>query len=1297
MSTPPFEIQPRHLKATLGYLRALKKTTLAKGSSLFRAKAVKRLWWDEETECLEAKTQGTYLYSQSIEFLENRVFIADCSCPTGSDCKHVAAVLLTLQNPWTGPGEDTEGVDDDYDENENNDDDFDEGEDEDEEEVKPPPPQPIVTIFGRSQHKSPTTRSTSKTKAKPAQVPNPPPAKAPAPLGLAHLLKENYGQKLTAAEKTRAELIDKLFQDQTPKASVDLLMNIAGESKSYRHYYDPPITLWPRHRPPATVLEAWFYVAYVLRKKYPHQARYPLFSKIPWPEVDRLIAPWIREETIQRWEAQLTSLIQSPQLPPPASPQFRLRLHPDGAQIEHCLPHSSIWSPVKVTPLRPYAKAAHQYHGTPEIILDENATRFLRATCPYESYNSKAFLEKASAQFTTALNTLLRSPGSLAAHAVLTPDGQPLPIAESPAQWTLLGPHFPVTENPREDTSTSGDYTLALHDAANTPISNLLTILPGHPNLVLTPFLAYPLHGPPHRNDLVSPGSSIPVAAIESPAGLSALDRLQIPLPARVARRVTTIKCDITVRCVLELKWGIETFRVQARSYARGLFPDEIWQSGAWKSAPGQSVNTAPPTSNSITRLDRSLQSLAGAWLAMAGLSNPTGYSADNTWMERPLAKSDHLTFPDEFLGWLDQRPPGIAVDLDPDLASLRDKGKVSANFQIDLEETGIDWFDLTLNLQVSDIELTQRDIDLLLKNAGSWVRLPGKGWRKMDFEITPEHQQQFADLGLSPADLHHPEKQRLHVLQLAHPAAASLLPAERTAEISRRASDLRTAVTPDLPPGITATLRPYQFAGYHFLAYLSINHFGGILADDMGLGKTLQALTWLAWLHDTGKLQDRPILVICPKSVQDNWTSEASKFYPALPVQQWTSATAGDLTALTPKPGKAQKSPAKKAAPEKTAPEKTAAASQKAAATPPLLLIINYSQLRIHAETLSAMTWSTVILDEAQYIKNPTSLTAKTACSLKATHRLALSGTPIENRLLDLWSIMAFAMPGILGNRAHFAKTFGAKDDPLARRRLSARVRPFLLRRTKKEVAADLPDRIEEDLICTLEGSQQEHYLAELKLARTTLLKAKTSAQLDKLRFNILTSLLRLRQICCHPILTGKSKSDAESAKLNTLLELLEPLIEEGQKVLIFSQFVEMLQLISDQLTARTWPHLILTGATEDRGALVKQFQESEGANLFLISLKAGGSGLNLTAASYVVLFDPWWNPAVENQAIDRTHRIGQVNKVIAYRLITRDTIEEKIRQLQKSKSALASDILGEETFAKALTLDDFQFLLSS
>ena len=620
--------------------------------------------------------------------------------------------------------------------------------------------------------------------------------------------------------------------------------------------------------------------------------------------------------------------------------------------------------------------------------------------------------------------------------------------------------------------------------------------------------------------------------------------------------------------------------------------------------------------------------------------------------------------FAETFVPFLKALPLGTRIELRGELASFQN-AEVAGKIRLEASEDGMDWFNLQVIVDVNDVTLTKAEIKLLLDAKGKWVRLDDKGWRKLEFTLSKEEDEELARLGLTPHELTS-EPQRLHALQLADKASRKFLPAETCDRIERRVTEIQARVTPELPVEIQATLRPYQLEGFHFLAYLSTNRFGGILADDMGLGKTVQTLAWLAWLRNSSLNSQpstiTPSLVVCPKSVADNWRAEAEHFYPTLKVRVWG---ASDLKSF---PGMLHTAD---------------------------LHVLNYSQLRVVGEELIREKFHAVILDEGQYIKNPSSQTALVAKSLRAEHRLILSGTPIENRLLDLWSLMSFAMPGALGNRAEFGRMYDAKGDPFARQRLSARVRPFLIRRTKAQVARDLPDRMEEDLFCELEGEQKTLYRAELKRAQAMLLGVKTAAALNKQRFNFLTSLLRLRQICCHPRLV-KPDSKAASAKVEALIETLEPLIEEGEKVLVFSQFVGLLDILRDEIKQRGWKHWYLAGDTENRGDLVREFQAAEGAGVFLISLKAGGFGLNLTAASYVVLFDPWWNPAVENQAIDRTHRIGQTRKVMAYRLLIKDSIEEKIRALQKQKSSLANDVLGEEKFSQSLSLDDLQYLLA-
>jgi len=318
---------------------------------------------------------------------------------------------------------------------------------------------------------------------------------------------------------------------------------------------------------------------------------------------------------------------------------------------------------------------------------------------------------------------------------------------------------------------------------------------------------------------------------------------------------------------------------------------------------------------------------------------------------------------------------------------------------------------------------------------------------------------------------------------------------------------------------------------------------------------------------------------------------------------------------------------------------------------------------------------------------------------AVPADYRAALTGTPVENHVGDLWSIMDFLNPDFLGTQEQFADTYEPKGENaesaqrIARKRLSAKLRPLLLRRLKKHVAKDLPDRIEQRRDCQLGEDQRKLYLAELRRSREQVMKTVAEKGLNKSKIHVLAALTRLRQICCHPKLVG---SDTISGKTETLFELLEPLIAEGQKVLLFSQFVQMLQLLETECQQRQIPTHILTGQTKNRQDVVNTFQSDPNASVFLLSLRAAGTGLNLTNASYVVLYDPWWNPAVEAQAIDRSHRIGQTATVNAYRLISPGTVEEKIWELQQSKAQTIADVLGEEGFTRSLSKADLEYLFS-
>ncbi|MDR1146866.1 MAG: DEAD/DEAH box helicase [Verrucomicrobiales bacterium] len=637
----------------------------------------------------------------------------------------------------------------------------------------------------------------------------------------------------------------------------------------------------------------------------------------------------------------------------------------------------------------------------------------------------------------------------------------------------------------------------------------------------------------------------------------------------------------------------------------------------------------------------------------------------DDPYSERSCyVASVARNFPERFAKWVeDARAAGADVQCDPLLAAfLRapDRARLGVTLA-PAADAGVDWFDLNLIVSAEDTAFSAEETNLLLQARGRFVFLKGKGWRRLQLDLADGQREQLDELGLNP-DLAagKPRRQRFHTLQLAGENLSALLPARQAEELRERARRLRAVPPPPLPASLSAVPRPYQLDGYHFLAHLAANNLGGVLADDMGLGKTLQTLIWLLHLAEqraAGGLPPPRALVVCPKSVVSNWQLEAARFTPALTVGGWPAAGALPDVALT---------------------------------------VINYAQLRRRADALARPAWDAVILDEGQNIKNPQSQGARAACALRAARRLVLTGTPVENRALDLWSLFAFAMPGLLGGQAAFQREFGDRADPLASRRLARRVSHFMLRRAKAQVAADLPPRVEESLLVELEGAQRKLYDAELKRARRLLLNISDAAEFNAQRFNILQSLLRLRQICCHPALVGNDLAAAGSAKVAALFDQLEPILAEGHKVLVFSQFVTMLEILQRELADRRIAHLMLTGRTQRRQELVERFQTRPDEQVFLLSLKAAGTGLNLTAASYVVLFDPWWNPAVEAQAIDRTHRIGQSSQVIAYRLLAKNTVEEKIRQLQEHKAALAKAIVREEPLTAILDLDDLRQILA-
>jgi SNF2 family DNA or RNA helicase len=489
----------------------------------------------------------------------------------------------------------------------------------------------------------------------------------------------------------------------------------------------------------------------------------------------------------------------------------------------------------------------------------------------------------------------------------------------------------------------------------------------------------------------------------------------------------------------------------------------------------------------------------------------------------------------------------------------------------------------------------------------------------------------------------------------------------------SERASRQSGEIKLDCPAlgELENTLRPYQKQGVAWLLFLRQNNFGGILADEMGLGKTLQTLAHLAAVRSsTSNQTPLPHLIICPTSLVFNWVAEAKKFTPQLSVLALHGSDRHERF------------------------EDLANHD---------IIVTSYALIRRDADIYRRFEFDTVVLDEAQHIKNRQTQNAQAVKAIKARHRLVLTGTPLENSVLDLWSIFDFLMPGYLGTATDFRERYELpitrEKNSAAQARLSKRLKPFILRRLKLEVARDLPAKLEQISFCELNTEQRSAYQQIIEATRKEVLEAVGEQGERRARMVALSALLRLRQVCCDLRLLALNQPDGAGAsgKVDLFEELLEEVLDGGHRVLVFSQFVSMLTILRDRLTAREIKFCYLDGSTTNRLEVVEQFQKDVTIPVFLISLKAGGTGLNLTGADTVIHFDPWWNPAVEDQATDRAHRIGQTRVVTSYKLIARDTVEEKILTLQSRKREIIKATLsGEEEFTSALTWSEIQELLN-
>ncbi|HEY3227243.1 MAG TPA: SNF2-related protein [Planctomycetota bacterium] len=565
---------------------------------------------------------------------------------------------------------------------------------------------------------------------------------------------------------------------------------------------------------------------------------------------------------------------------------------------------------------------------------------------------------------------------------------------------------------------------------------------------------------------------------------------------------------------------------------------------------------------------------------------------------------------------------------------------------------SGMDWFDLKGGVEFGD-EVVPFPALLKAARRGDRHVVLGDG----SFGLLPEEWLRRSGIVLGSG------KAEGDALRF-RPGQAMLLDALLAAEdravadpgFQRARREMRSfdSLTPGEPPkGFFGELRPYQKLSLGWFDFLRRFGWGGCLADDMGLGKTVQALALLA-----GRRGKRSLVVV-PRSLIFNWKSEAARFAPGLKVVEH-----GGLDRV-----------------------RDASAFKGAD-----IVLTTYGILRRDAPFLKDVAFDYVILDEAQAIKNASGATAKAARLLKGEHRLAMSGTPIENHLGELWSLMEFLNPGLLGAASVFRSASGADEE--ARRVLARALRPFILRRTKEQVAPELPARIEQTVTVDLDPEERRRYDELKEHYRRTLLDG---GDFRKSKFHALEALLRLRQAACHGGLIDPKLVSKPGTKLEVLIERLREIADEGHKALVFSQFTSLLAILKAHLDKAGMTYEYLDGATRDREARVKRFQSDAACPFFLISLKAGGLGLNLTAAEYVFLLDPWWNPAAEAQAIDRAHRIGQDKAVMAMRIVARDTVEERVIELQRTKRALAEAILSADGGPmRGLTREDLALLLS-
>jgi len=756
------------------------------------------------------------------------------------------------------------------------------------------------------------------------------------------------------------------------------------------------------------------------------------------------------------------------------------------------------------------------------------------------------------------------------------------------------------------------------------------------------------------------------------PAGFPPTGPLIIPreeIPDFLSRRLPELErtCELAFAPGFEefvLEVGRPAFEARLDGALSGLtlelvahYGEKIFPlTGEASAANLEKYHPDPARANRFWRRDAAAEREALAEAARAGFTLVRG-DKFSLIRERDVARFLANTLPRWQQAWavrLGSRLESVMTTVDiaqPEFALRRGSGE--------------DWLSLDLKLTAGGkpVPLDPAEIQRWLQTGQTHTRTAQGRTLLVPTEAWGEMQEVLADCEVA---------QQPGALRIAHtfaPYVTSALTAQGfRVRANTETEEPPTEVKCALNPQLWAHLRAYQAQGVVWLAGLAQRKMNGLLADDMGLGKTLQALAFAAWLHQSNR---GPILVVCPTSLVTNWQREAARFTPHLRTLNLTGADR----------------------------------AQKFAARGEFdLLVTSYAILRRDVEMYRAAEFSLVILDEAQHIKNRGSQNAQAAKALRSERRLVLTGTPLENSVLDLWSIFDFLMPGYLGTATDFRERYETPltKSPEARvmQRLRQRVKPFFLRRTKEEVLPELPPKLDFPTLCELTDEQKEVYRAVLEQGRRDVFEHSGKAGQGRDRLAVLTTLLRLRQVCCHlDLLPSGDKKRAwkePSAKMERTFELIDEAIDGGHRVLLFSQFVRVLHLLRDEAKRREIAFCYLDGQTAERQAEIDRFQNDATIPLFFISLKAGGTGLNLTGADVVIHFDPWWNPAVEEQATARAHRLGQARRVSAYKLIAAGTVEEKIQALQARKRELFEASLGgDEAFVEKLTGEDLAELL--